>query len=179
MRWPSSMPAGTSTDDSCASHLVAAAAAQLARRRGIRPRPPQRSQVGVRTTCPKTVRDTACSWPVPPQRGQVSISVPGSAPLPPQREQVVEHLDLDRAVDAGQHLLEREGHLDADVVAAAGPPRAAEDRSERVSAAEEAPEDVGEAPEVAEVRLVAARAQARRARSGRRRRAAPGRVSTS
>ena len=51
------------------------------------PSPPQTSQATARTTCPNGVRETARSWPEPPQRSQVSIGVPGSAPLPWQRSQ--------------------------------------------------------------------------------------------
>ena len=50
--------------------------------RAMRPSPPQVSQIAVRTIWPKAVRETACSWPEPWQRGQVSIGVPGLAPLP-------------------------------------------------------------------------------------------------
>ena len=52
--------------------------------RGIRPSPPQVSQTTLRTICPNAVRETACSWPAPPQREHVSIGVPGLAPLPLQ-----------------------------------------------------------------------------------------------
>ena len=52
------------------------------------PSPPHRSQTVERTSCPNAVRVTARSWPDPPQRGHVSIGVPGSAPLPWQRGQV-------------------------------------------------------------------------------------------
>ena len=38
---------------------------------------------------PNGVRDTARSWPLPLHRGQVSIGVPGSAPLPLQCSQRV------------------------------------------------------------------------------------------
>ncbi len=36
----------------------------------------------MRTTWPKGVRLTACSWPAPPQRSHVAMGVPGSAPFP-------------------------------------------------------------------------------------------------
>ena len=52
-----------------------------------RPSPPQTSHTVARTTCPNGVRDTARSWPLPPQRSQVTIGVPGSAPFPWQRSQ--------------------------------------------------------------------------------------------
>ena len=52
-----------------------------------RPSPWQTSQTTVRTICPNGVRVTACSCPAPPQRSQVSIGVPGSAPLPWQCSQ--------------------------------------------------------------------------------------------
>ena len=69
--------------------------AQLALRRaqtehgcsGTRPSPPQTSQTAVRTSWPKRVRETAWSWPEPWQRAQVTIGVPGSAPLPWQCSQ--------------------------------------------------------------------------------------------
>ena len=54
---------------------------------GTRPSPPQTSQTAVRTSWPKRVRETACSWPEPWQRAQVTIGVPGSAPLPWQCSQ--------------------------------------------------------------------------------------------
>ena len=52
-----------------------------------RPSPPQTSQAAARTTWPNGVRETARSWPVPPHLAQVSIGVPGSAPLPWQCSQ--------------------------------------------------------------------------------------------
>jgi hypothetical protein len=84
MRWPSAIPGGTST--------------RSVRRRTSRPRPSQRSHGcsamrpsprqtshGTwRMTCPKAERVTACSTPTPPHRSQVTIGVPGSAPLPEQ-----------------------------------------------------------------------------------------------
>ena len=54
---------------------------------GMRPSPWQRSHTTVRTIWPSSVWLTLCSWPAPPQRSQVSIGVPGSAPLPWQRSQ--------------------------------------------------------------------------------------------
>ena len=71
----------------------------------MRPSPPQRSQACVRTTWPNTVRAIDCSWPVPSQRGQVSIGVPGSAPFPWQCEHGVRDLELDVLRRAGEHLL--------------------------------------------------------------------------
>ena len=54
---------------------------------GILPAPPQASQATPRTICPNGVRATWRSWPAPPQRSQVAIGVPGSAPLPWQCSQ--------------------------------------------------------------------------------------------
>ena len=52
--------------------------------RATLPSPWQTSQAVVRIIWPNGVRDTARSWPLPWQRGHVSIGVPGSAPLPRQ-----------------------------------------------------------------------------------------------
>ena len=54
---------------------------------GILPLPPQVSQGAARTICPNGVRVTWRSSPAPPQRSQVVIGVPGSAPLPWQCSQ--------------------------------------------------------------------------------------------
>ena len=54
---------------------------------GTRPSPPHASQTTLRTICPNGVLVTACWCPAPPQRLQVSIGVPGSAPLPRQCSQ--------------------------------------------------------------------------------------------
>ena len=48
----------------------------------IRPSPPHLSHSAVRTIWPKRVRWTAWICPAPLQRSQVTIGVPGSAPLP-------------------------------------------------------------------------------------------------
>ena len=48
----------------------------------IRPSPPHLSHSAVRTIWPKRVRWTCWIWPAPRQRSQVTIGVPGSAPLP-------------------------------------------------------------------------------------------------
>jgi len=55
--------------------------------RAILPSPAHASHTTARTIWPNGVRDTERSWPVPSQRGQVSIGVPGSAPLPLQCSQ--------------------------------------------------------------------------------------------
>ena len=52
-----------------------------------RPSPPQASQTTVRIIWPNGVRVTAWSRPAPPHFEQVSIGVPGSAPLPRQCSQ--------------------------------------------------------------------------------------------
>ena len=87
MRWPSAIPAGTST-------VSLRFPARRPRPRhspqgclAVRPSPWQVSQTTVRIIWPKGVRVTACSWPAPPQRAHVSIGVPGSAPLPWQCSQ--------------------------------------------------------------------------------------------
>ena len=54
----------------------------------MRPSPPQRSHGIARTTCPKTLRICSWIWPLPWQRSQVLIGVPGSAPLPLQCSQM-------------------------------------------------------------------------------------------
>ena len=88
MRCPSAMPAGhLDVQAARPSHAPASAAlagtapsARARRRRRCRRRPSASSgRSGVRVT--------ACSWPAPPQRSQVSIGVPGSAPLPWQCSQ--------------------------------------------------------------------------------------------
>ena len=48
----------------------------------IRPSPPHLSHSAVRTIWPKRVRWTAWIWPAPRHLSQVTIGVPGSAPLP-------------------------------------------------------------------------------------------------
>ena len=53
-----------------------------------RPAPPHVGHVCVRTNSPKTLRETCCNCPWPPQVAQVTFSVPGSAPSPSQRSQV-------------------------------------------------------------------------------------------
>ena len=70
--------------------------------RGTRPSPWHTSHAAARTTWPNGVRETARSWPVPSQRAQVSIGVPGSAPLPWQCSQQRDRLvgDLDRGAAA-------------------------------------------------------------------------------
>ena len=50
----------------------------------MRPSPSHWSQTAVRTSWPNAVRATRWCWPEPWQRGQVTIGVPGSAPLPLQ-----------------------------------------------------------------------------------------------
>ena len=66
------------------------------------------------------MRETARSWPVPPHLGQVSIGVPGSAPLPWQCSQRVDGLegDLDRGAVRG--LGEVDLGPDGDVAALRG-----------------------------------------------------------
>ena len=66
---------------------AAAAAAVPQGVSGIFPAPPQASQTTPRTICPNGVRVTWRSSPAPPQRSQVAIGVPGSAPLPWQCSQ--------------------------------------------------------------------------------------------
>jgi len=56
-------------------------------RSAMRPSPPQVSHAIVRTTWPNGVRVTAWRWPVPLQRSQLTMGVPGSAPLPLQCSQ--------------------------------------------------------------------------------------------
>src|SRR3954462_227687 len=87
MRCSSAIPAGMST-----SSVRVAATRPRPRHSehgtvGTRPSPPQVSHTWVRTSWPNAVRETARSWPAPPQRLQVSIGVPGSAALPWQRGQ--------------------------------------------------------------------------------------------
>ena len=81
------MPAGTSIDSSRftawlprPSHSVHGVWATL-------PSPSHTSHAAARTIWPKAVRVTARRRPVPPQRSQVSMGVPGSARLPWQRSQ--------------------------------------------------------------------------------------------
>ena len=81
------MPAGTSTPT-----VRVAITMPLPRQSAhgwvaMRPSPPHASQATVRMTWPKGVRATAWRRPAPPQRSQVSIGVPGSAPLPWQCSQ--------------------------------------------------------------------------------------------
>ena len=84
IRWPSEIPAGTSTENFARSTLRPLPRQDLHGSRGTRPSPWQASQAAARTTCPNGVLATVRSWPAPPQREQVSIGVPGSAPLPRQ-----------------------------------------------------------------------------------------------
>jgi hypothetical protein len=88
MRWPSAMPAGTSTRSERRRTSRPRPSQRSHGSSGTLPSPPQTSQVTLRTICPNGERVTACSMPAPPQRSQVSIGVPGSAPLPWQRSQV-------------------------------------------------------------------------------------------
>ena len=48
-----------------------------------RPMPSQRGQVPVRTNWPKTLCETCCTRPAPPQTSHVTGDVPGAAPSPP------------------------------------------------------------------------------------------------
>jgi len=87
MRWPVSIPAGTSMLTACVSTSRPRPSQRVQRFSATLPSPPQTSQLTVRATWPKGVRLTACRMPLPPQRAQVLIGVPGSAPLPWQRSQ--------------------------------------------------------------------------------------------
>ena len=129
----------------------------------MRPSPPQVSQMAERTSWPKAVRETAWSWPEPWQRGHVSIGVPGLGAVAvagvAARVGVVGDLDL----LAVRGLLERDLHGDRHVPALHRPAArtaAAAERGVEAAGAEEGREEVGDRPEVAEVRGVAAAAQA-------------------
>ena len=87
MRWPSAMPAGTSTSMSARWATLPRPSQVSHGCSGTRPSPSQTSQTAVRTIWPNAVRVTACTWPAPPQREQVRIGVPGFAPLPLQVSQ--------------------------------------------------------------------------------------------
>jgi len=50
----------------------------------IRPLPRHVGHPWARTNSPKTLRETCCTRPAPPQVGQVVTALPGSAPLPEQ-----------------------------------------------------------------------------------------------
>ena len=85
IRWPSAIPAGTSTETFARSTLAPAPAAHLARV-ARRPGPRRRTR---RTAPPAPPGRTASARPraagrCPRSAGQVSIGVPGSAPLPRQ-----------------------------------------------------------------------------------------------
>jgi hypothetical protein len=84
MRWPSAMPAGTSMRTVRSSIRCPPPPQTPQGCSGTRPSPPHTSHSPVRTSWPKRVRATVCSWPVPWQREHVTIGVPGSAPLPLQ-----------------------------------------------------------------------------------------------
>ena len=131
---------------------------------GIRPSPSHWSQIDVRTSWPNAVRATRWCWPVPSQRGQSMIGVPGSAPLPwqcrAQRRRLVGDLDLRAA--RGLREVDRGGHDDVaalDRPAAAPAPPGAE-RGVEAAGAEESREQVGDRAERVHVRRVAAAAQA-------------------
>ncbi len=63
-----------------------------------RPIPSQRGQVPVRTNWPKTLCETCCTRPTPPQTPHVTGVVPGAAPLPLQ----VSHVRATRVVTAAE-----------------------------------------------------------------------------
>ena len=136
------------------------------------PAPPHFGHVCVRTNSPKALRETCCTWPIPPHTSQALIVAPGSAPLPWQR--VARDRDLER--DAHRDASRRVHQVDL-------PPRRPRRRRGRAAAprrareqvvAEERGEEVGEVPEVEVARLEAAGCAGRRGRTGRRAGAAPG-----
>ena len=166
MRWPSWMPAGTSTSIWRSSTTTPAPVQVWHGCSMITPRPAHCGHACVRTNWPSGLRVTCCSRPVPSQRGQRGVSVPGSTPSPPHVPQ--RDGDLERHLDllAARRLDELDLDLRADVCAAATRPAAG---AEEV-VAEERREEVAEIAEV-EVASAGTRPSAsRRARTGRRRR---------
>ena len=165
IRCPSAMPAGTSTLTFGRSTLRPRPRHTLHGSRATFPSPWHTSQTAVRITWPNGVRVTALSCPLPWQREQVSIGVPGSAPLPRQcshtADRLVADLDLGPAgrldeVDLGRHRDVAALHRTRGPAATAH----AEQVAERATAAEERLEDVRHRAERVEVRRVAAAAQA-------------------
>ena len=162
IRWPASIPGGTSTSKvrwlttrprpAHSSHGVS----------GTLPSPPQASQAAVRITWPKAVRATSRSWPVPPHVSQVRMGVPGSAPLPRQCSQVPIASNATSRVAPRDNLGEADLDRGPDVTAGRGPtPAAAEEVAEqRIALAEKARQDVFEAAEAVGSRRPAARPQA-------------------
>jgi hypothetical protein len=84
IRCPSAIPAGTLTSTRRGETVIPRPSHVWHGVSATRPSPPHWSHSAVRTIWPKRVRWTAWIWPAPPQRGQVTIGVPGSAPLPRQ-----------------------------------------------------------------------------------------------
>ena len=146
MRCPSWIPGGISTSI-VRSSVTRPAPLHSAQGVGITsPVPPHSGQPCVRTNWPKTEDETDCSRPAPPQRGQVSGSVPGSAPEPAQAAQGSDDREGHGLRRPLRRLDELELDLGEDVPAAAGPPARSAGAEDVL--AEEDREDVAEAREV-------------------------------
>ena len=117
-----------------------------------------RGSAAVRTNSPKTLRETCCSRPAPPQRGQVVTVVPGCGAVAAARRAGGGDLERDRRRSRPRAASTRSISTSAATSRAARRALGAAARPEQV-VAEERGEEVAEVAEVEVGRLEAARAQ--------------------
>ena len=150
MRWPSWMPAGTSTSIRCSS-TVRPAPPQVSHLCSMRrPVPAQSGHCDWRTNSPKIPRETCWTQPPPPQRVQPMTAEPGAAPSP-------WHVAQTAARSSGTSTLMpcAESASVISISAATSPPRAAPPprRPPKSVVPEERAEQVAERAEVEARRL--------------------------